>query len=375
MAQNPFLYLRALRNVDFTVFAVADGQKRYFDDHYGREIPYASGQQVKRSLIESMMAQLGESMSPVEFRWKLDKTDKKRAKEDIALQTLDPSYPDQLIGGYMKATNETGEEKETDSKKKKEAQESVVKRRSPLSISALRPLHPLLSTMIREKVMTYDRRSDVNSTVSLMNEKGVKMSEVDMKKWIEDTGKGLTKSKYLGDSRRASGLFVYDIAIDLRRLFTVSLDPADPELKRGLADELRSKGWVESQNAFGPCLVCPSKRREEIIPALAHALINWDITSNQARTYHPREILAVAISQNANQIVNAIRADLDDTGDSSKMRAVPRVDKEVGAQVFVAPVASGKGLGVEGSGKALDEAEASIRKILESFSYETSNAK
>lgn len=361
MAQKPFLYLRGLRNVDFTVFAVADGQKKYWDALYRKEVPFASGQQVKRSLLEAMMAEMGQGMAPVEFRYKLDKSDKKKAKEDIALQTLDPSYPDQLIGGWMRASGE-GKEKED---------ENVIKRRSPLSISALRPLHPLLAGMVNDSAMTFDRRGQASSKVRLLDEAGNEMTEEKMAAFLSDSDKPLRPFKYLGDKNpRASGLFVYDVAIDLRRLFAVSLDRNDPELKRGLADELRTKGWVESHNAFGPCLVCPAEQRKEIIPALAHALINWDITSNQARTYHPREVLAVAISQNANQIVNAIRADLDDSGESTKARAIPRVDKEAGAEVFVAPVASGKGLGVEGSSAALDDAQSYIKAVLETFPYE-----
>jgi hypothetical protein len=360
MAQKPFLYLRALRNVDFTVFAVADGQKKYWDALYQKNVPFASGQQVKRSLLEAMMAEMGQGMAPVEFRFKIDKTDKKKAKEDIALQTLDPSYPDQLIGGWMRASGDAKEKEE----------DNVIKRRSPLSISALRPLHPLLAGMVRDAAMTFDRRGQASTKIRLIDADGKVMTEEELTAFLSTSDKPLRPFKFLGDADRASGLFVYDVAIDLRRLFTVSLDPADPELKRGLADELRTKGWVEGRNAFGPCLVCPPERRKEIIPALAHALINWDITSNQARTYHPREILAVAISQNANQIVNAIRADMDDSGETTRARAIPRVDKEAGAQVFVAPVASGKGLGVQGSSTALDEAEAYIRGVIETYSYE-----
>lgn len=360
MTQKPFLYLRALRNVDFTIFAVADGQKKYWDALYQKNVPFASGQQVKRSLLEAMMAELGQGMAPVEFRYKVDKTDKKKAKEDIALQTLDPTYPDQLIGGWMKASGE-GKEKDED---------NVIKRRSPLSISALRPLHPLLAGIVNDAAITFDRRGQSLSKVRLIDANGNEMTEAEMMDFLSSSDKPLRPFKYLGDKNpRASGLFIYDVAIDLRRLFTVSLDPADPELKRGLADELRTKGWIEGRNSFGPCLICPDKKRQEIIPALANALINWDITSNQARTYHPREVLAIAISQNANQIVNAIRADLNDSVESSQIRAIPRVDKEAGAKLFVAPVASGKALGVQGNSTALDDAAAYLVEQMLAFPY------
>lgn len=44
---NSFIYLRALRHVDYSVFCVADGQKTYFDPVFNQYVPFSSGQQVK----------------------------------------------------------------------------------------------------------------------------------------------------------------------------------------------------------------------------------------------------------------------------------------------------------------------------------------
>jgi hypothetical protein len=44
-----YLFIRGLRRADHTVFAVADSQKTYYEPQFGRELPYSSGQQVKRS--------------------------------------------------------------------------------------------------------------------------------------------------------------------------------------------------------------------------------------------------------------------------------------------------------------------------------------
>ena len=51
---NPFIYLRALKHAEHTVFCVEDGQKTYYDPQFSRRVPYSSGQQVKRSILQSV---------------------------------------------------------------------------------------------------------------------------------------------------------------------------------------------------------------------------------------------------------------------------------------------------------------------------------
>ena len=51
---KPFIYLRALRYAEHTVFGVQEGQKFYTDPRYGRRLAYSSGQQVKRSIMETL---------------------------------------------------------------------------------------------------------------------------------------------------------------------------------------------------------------------------------------------------------------------------------------------------------------------------------
>ena len=48
---NPYIYLRALKHAEHTVFCVQDGQKTYFDSQFNRVVAYSSGQQVKRSIL------------------------------------------------------------------------------------------------------------------------------------------------------------------------------------------------------------------------------------------------------------------------------------------------------------------------------------
>lgn len=352
---QPFIYLRGLRHVEHTVFSVNDGQKYYTDPVTGRKMAYSSGQQVKRSILES----LNQPFAAITFNWEIDKKGKASMLEPHS--PCDPSFSDQLLGGYMKAEKDS----------------MTVKRRSPLSISAMRPLHPLLGGLEREdegEATAFDRSSradhhHVNVYVTDDKGKRQKISDKELDEWLTSNNRSLG-AKYYNPSKqsRATGLFVYDIAIDLRTLFCVSTNKLEPELFPVVEEKLKSAGWVEGQNVFGNCLICPKDKREEIIPALAKAIINWRITSNQARTFSLMETLAIAISDNANQIAYAVRGELRD--DTERPRAVPRIDENVKADVFITPLASGYVAGSIGSANALELAEKALIDKMMAFDYE-----
>jgi hypothetical protein len=349
-----FIYLRSLRNVEHTVFSVADGQKFYKDPIFNETIAYSSGQQVKRSIIECMTNDMNVPFAQVTFNW----TVKKEAspEQGEAWSLCDPSYPDQLIGGYMKSEKDT----------------ATVKRRSPLSISAMRPIHPYLGGMEDQtEAMSFDRSNMVDRhKVNVFHEVGDKrvlMSDEELSAWLNETSRNLGPKKWLKPQKRASGLFVYDIAIDLRTLFCVSVNQLEPEMYPETIEKLKAAGWVESENVFGRCLVCPKEQRDKIIPALADALINWRITSNQARTFSVMETLAVAVSNNANQIAYAIRAELDEEIDR---RAKPIIDETAKAEIFLTPSVSGYIKGEKGNATAIDEAIAYLTEQMQAFLYE-----
>ena len=359
--QTPYIYLRGLKNVNHSVFCVDDGQKYYFDPQFRRRQPFSSGQQVKRSILEETMNHMGQDLAPVEFLFKQSEKGK-APKEDIAVQPCDPSYPDQLLGGYMKASSK-------DSKKKDE-ETFVVKRRSPLSLSALRPLHPLLSNLNSERG-TFDRTENPQSKVSLIGPDGKEMSSEEMKATLDNLNKQLPKRKFLDDQDRANGLFVYDVAIDLRRLFSVNIpDPSqgEPEVYDSVKNKLKENGWVESHNFFGPCLVCPPDQREQIIEALAESLVDWRITSNQARTFSTMEPLAFAISDKAYKVAAAIRGDLRE--DTETDQAIPRVDDTTGAEIFRSPNISSYIKGEYGNGDAVESAKNRLIAMMKDFNYE-----
>ena len=138
---NPYIYLRALKHAEHTVFCVSDGQKTYFDSQFGFSVPYSSGQQVKRSILQSIVDNLNVQMAPITFNYSINK--KKELENKEPWSPCDPTYIDQLLGGWMRAGD--GPTK---------------KRRSPFSISAMRPIHPLLAGVDKEN-LTFDR-SDMN---------------------------------------------------------------------------------------------------------------------------------------------------------------------------------------------------------------------
>jgi hypothetical protein len=352
---NPYIYLRSLRHADFTVFGVADGQKRYWDEQFQRWVAFSSGQQVKRSILEQLISQLSEQPAPVTFYFAASKKDNKTVvSEKEVTSPGDPRFADQLLGGWMIA-NAGGTS-------------HTIKRRSPLSISALRALHPLLGGVHTEDV-SFDRsdRPEVHKVI-VKDTSGRVLSDAEIATLLSGSARSLRR-KWIQGNRRTSGLFVYDVAIDLRTLFCVSTNQLEPELTEGTIKALTAEGWTETQNVFGQCLLAPKERRDEIIPALAHALINWRILTNQARTFSPMETLAVAISNNANKVTGAIRAKLIDEGE--RPSAKPIVDDSLDeVDVFVTLAGAGYFTTNVESADALDKGEKKLIELLSSFDYE-----
>lgn len=349
---EPYIYLRGLRHVDHSVFCVENGQKYYWDPVFSRvRVPFSSGQQVKRSIISSITDELKARQSPVTFVF--DINSKGALGEGEVLSLCDPQYYDQILGGWMRAA--------------RGGNERTLKRRSPFSISAMRPIHPLLGGRYSENA-TFDRSDNPkNHKVIVRDSNGNQMSEEQIEEFLKGTDRSLYR-KWIPDNARATGLFIYDVAIDLRTLFCVSTSQLEPEITKEKTDELKEKGWVESKNAFGNCLVMPKKEREKVIPAISKALINWRITSNQSRTFSLMETLAIAISQDANQLAGAIRAKL--IGDSENPKAKPIIDETAGADLFVTlPCAAYIETEIESSSALLD-AEQKLREMLFAFDYE-----
>lgn len=353
MNKNSFIYLRGCKHAAFTVFCVEDGQKSYYDPQFNVKVPYSSGQQVKRSIMGKLNEVLNVEPSPTEFYFDVDK--KGALKEGEVLSSCDPHYVDQLLGGWMR-TPKGGKEK-------------AVKRRSPLSISAMTPLHPLLASVPKENI-SFDRsdRPNVHKVV-VRDANGNVLTDEQVSIFLNGSDRSLYR-KWIPDNTRATGLFVYDVAIDLRRLFCVPTNQLEPEITSDMVETLKNDGWKVVNTVFGECLLMPREQREKIIPAIADALIDWHITSNQARTFSLMETLAIAISDNANTLAAAIRAKLIDGDNDSKPKAKPIIDEHAGAATYVTlPCASYIVTETE-SADALDKAKQDLVNRMLTFDYE-----
>jgi hypothetical protein len=329
---------------------VADGQKYYYDPQFNRRVPYSSGQQVKRSIIDSLSIALNEKPSPTTFLF--DVNNKGEMKEGEVFATCDPNYADQLLGGWMKA--------------EKGGKGRTIKRRSPLSISSMRGLHPLLAGIDTENV-SFDRSDRPNNKVIVRDEKNNILDNNQIEELLEGKDRSLSR-KWIPNNTRAVGLFVQDIAIDLRRLFCVLLNNLEPEITPETAAKLIEAGWEETTTVFGTCLVAPKDVREKLIPALAHAIINWTITSNQSRTFSLMETLAVSVSDNANKIACSIRAKLKEEEEN---KAEPIIEEEMaGVESYVTLAAGAYIRTKKETADALDKAEQALIDRMKAFDYQ-----
>ncbi len=354
------IYIRTLKRAEHTVFGVEKGQKVYYDVQFGQYVPYSSGQQIKYSLIQSLCSELNIMRSPTTFISKVKPKGSGKQKqlefdgEGEVYGTCDPSYPDQLFGGWMKAISGS--------------KEKTLKRRSPLSISAMRALHPLLAGVPKENI-SFDRREFPNNEVIVRDQSGNILSEEELIDFLDNReGKASLTSKFIQNQTRATGLFVSDIAIDLRRLFCVSLNSFEPEMSDETIEKLKTEGWIESENVFGKCLVAPKNLREEWAKALVKAIVNWRITSNQSRTFSLMDTLAISIGDNANLIGGSIRAKLSEE-DSGK--AQPIVEENMGGiETFVTLQASGYIPTKTESVDAIEKAEQELFDRIIAFDFE-----
>lgn len=342
------IYVRTLKRAEHTVFCVQDGQKTYYDPQFGKRVPYSSGQQVKRSLLDSLNSVLNTQGSPTTFLWDVNK--KGELKEGEVYATCNPSFADQLFGGWMKAG--------------KGGSEKTLKRRSPLSISAMRALHPLLATTDSEDI-SFDRSDRSNNNVIVRDENGNILDEEALINLLQGKDRSLQR-KWIPNNRRATGLFIHDIAIDLRRLFSVNINPFEPEISPDVEKELKEHNWIITENIFGSCLTAPKEIRDKWIPAIASAIINWKITSNQARTFSLMETFAVTISDDANKIASSIRAKL-----SEDEKAKPVIEESMeGVKTFVTLPAAAYLVTTSESADALKNAYKELVEQLSAFNYE-----
>lgn len=352
-----YLYIRGLKKVNFTVFCVDDKQKVYYDKLTNTYNAYSSGQQVKRCIMESFLENLDLPHAPLTFDFEVDKT---KLQQKEVTQPCDPTYPDQLIGGWM-STPAKGVSADSNS----------YKHRSPLSISPMIPLHPFLSGLNEESIITFDRSESnvekIRVREKVSNENYNFLDEDQIKEFMAKNNATISKRKLAGGAeKRANGLYSFDLAIDLRKLFRVSLAINDKEMSDETIEKLIDVGWIEKETNTGKVLQLPEQFHEDYAESIADAIINWQITSNQSRTYDAMPVVAIAVSTNANEIPNAIMGEVVE----GERKANLVIDDEYpNTNVFAMPLLrSFSPNGVETSKTALEDAKNEIRdKILEYY--------
>jgi hypothetical protein len=381
------IYVRCLRAVPPTVFCVGSkNQKTYYDSIFRKYSAFSSGPQVKYSMFYYLDRMLNVLPNSVKFKWKLSGS---TLEEKEAITIID-TKSDGILRGWMSmpekkkkktgakkkdvetstdevSIDEVSEDNEDKTEKEDKKDISAFTRRSPFSISAMTPIHPLAATLNKDNV-TFNRNEYKNSTF-VISKNGKEMTEKDAYEWLKKNNRGtdLCRKFIVNGIERTNGLFYYDVAIDLSRLFTISTNPHVLECDEETIKKLEDEGWIKVKDGF----VANKEIRDKYIPAIAESLINLEITSNQATNYAIVNVLAVAISDRANDITNAITTELIDDiyeSDSSYAKLVLDNSKK---NLYVGNSAKGyiSNLSIENEFK-LDNAEQKIIEMLQAYDYE-----
>jgi hypothetical protein len=345
---------------------VDSDQKSYYDRQFGVKLPYSSGQQVKRSFMDEVLKCLDERHAPLTFNYEVDK-DKLSQKE--ITQPCDPSYYDQLLGGWMSTPSKKGgkDEESVDSSDK-----NSYKRRSPFSISAMTAVHPLLASLVNESLMTFDRTTISDDKIVVRDKESKKeLTSEEISLFLEKCNHKISKRNLISGKDRSNGFFTVDIAIDLRKLFRIPILMNDPEISIEIINKLKSNGWIAKENKMGMYLELPKEYHQKVAEAVAWSLINWRITSNQSRTFDLMPVLSVAISDNANEISNVIRGELNVDDGKYKAKLVVDNNEYPNTKVYSQRLLGGYVSNVTTSVTAINDAVNHIKNAI--LNYYNSN--
>ena len=324
--------------------------------------------------MDNALEQLNLRHAPITFNFKATKKDGKSTLEQKEItQPCDPTYFDQLLGGWMSTPSKKDDKKGEKSEKTDNEDEVTVdadknsyKRRSPLSISAMTPLHPLLASLTNEKTMTFDRSESNDELINVRDGKGTSMDEESIKDFLETCNSKLTKRKLVSGKEgkdRVNGFFKQDIVIDLRKLFRVPVVLNDMEISEETIAKMKEEGWTEVNDAFGKALLLPKKYYEQYAEAIAWAIVTWRITSNQSRTFDAMPTLSIAVSNNAYEIPSAIRGEIEEIDGKTKGKLV--VDnKYPNTKIFSTNLLKAYAKDAETSYTAIEDAANYIKKAI-----------
>lgn len=309
-----YLYVRIIREVDMAVLSVGeDGQKKFFDPISGQYLPYSTGQQVKYSVMERYRSNLNVSPAQLMIVHRSDK-DGKVKEGEIYFDDPNPAFAELLLRGYFRNIKRKGDKKGKQSKVEIEDEDdsddrdtTIIKRRSPMSISSLVPLNSRLATIQTVSGSVCVDRTSSAQFHKLVFDDGVRLILFDDVK--DEKIRSRMKPRKFDKSKKsyAHGIMVCDFALDLDRLFAVSLQVQEPEVSLKVIENLRANNWFEFFHPqIGNMLGLPMELRGELIEAMSDALINWRITSNQTQHFTPMNTLAVTVSTSANEITSCV---------------------------------------------------------------------
>jgi hypothetical protein len=309
------LYVRTVREVDMAVLGVGDnGQKRFYDPISGGSLPYITGQQVKHCVINQVLYNLGISPAEMTIVHRPDSHGKIKEGE-IFFEDPNPAHAEILLRGHFKNVKRIKNEEESKKKRRKNGDESdsegdsedndttIYKRRSPLSHSPLIPFNSKLASLPTSKGAVCVDRSSSAQFHKLVLDDGVRpilFDDVDN----EEIRNRMKPRKYDGGMKSfVHGILSNDVAIDMDRLYAVSLQRQEPEVSQEVINKLRAGGWVDIfHRQIGEMLYLPKDSQMEITESLSDGLVNWRVTTNQSQHFSLMNNIAVIVSTNANEI-------------------------------------------------------------------------
>lgn len=398
-AKENIIYIRGIKRLKNTVLCVdSEDQKFYYDPITKTKVGFSSGSQVKRCIRERMVENLNTNLAKVVINYTIDNNTLKQSNPE---GNADPLNLDSLVFGWMKTSSkeevkDNGKGKKKGKKDKKVAAEEEqtavetevvetetegtesdtktktvegVTKTSAISISSLTPLHPYLATLRKGEIQTLDRLDKVDEcTINIFTGDGKnkqQLTEDEIKEFLSNNNRMMPKAIYTAKSH-LDGVFSFDIAIDLRTLFSVQVHGYKAQITKEKELELLEKGWVYGKNEFGEILLAPKDVREKITESLSDALVDWQFKTNQSSNYSPSVTEAMSISFDVRRAAYGLSAEVEEK------TAQAIIDLDYADNVFVEKSAKSYLKNSEEIAKAfaMDDAKAKIVEMINSYDYE-----
>lgn len=309
------VYVRLIREQEPSVLCVGSvdkksQQKRYFDPLANSFLAIGTGQQTKYSFINEFLYEQDLSPAPVTFIVE-DKKGDGKISQQVAFTEPDPMHPEALLRGYMKTVkvmkDANGGRKKKKDDEEDEADGKTYKRRSPMSFSFYVPWNHRLAGNPQMPNSVSINRSDSAEFHNLYLNEGDRMILFDDIEDQEIRDRMVARKFDPAPKSMSVGLYTSDIVMDMDRMFSVTDNAIEQEVPDQYLQAMREAGWTEFKHSqYGTMLDMPDDEKQKLIEALAHALLNHRITSNQSANFSLMNVVAVVVSTNANEVKSAV---------------------------------------------------------------------